>query len=689
MLTAIIGIFRNLSMLIDSVLAWFVGETYQLLLQISQIDLFGSVIGDVKDRMFVLIAVFMLFKLSLSIIKYILDPEQMTASSKGGAELVKRVIIVLALLVSVSWIFEKAMELQTLVLKSNVIGDIFLGDEYTDGGGSESELSDEDVGNFMSYQLLAGFLDFNRNSETIKEAIGEDCRNIFLVNEGYCTFEALNNWSEIEKKIGEARTEFKTSKLANIMTTDVLGAIYKGEFVFNYQMGISTICLLAASIILAIFTIDVAVRSIKIGFLHLIAPLPIISYIDPNQKNDMFGKWTKTCISTYVELFIKLAALYFVIGIVKKMHMVFLQSTDTLFGFDAISEMHPLLYPTVLLGLLVFLVRIPKIIEDITGFKIQGGTIKDLKSGAVKVTNAVTSVTSVPLAMVGGFTANSLARGISMGNRADADAAAGNRWSVGRWAKETSIALGSGLAGGFMAMGRTGFANYKSGGKAAFGNMRAAITKGSVERNLRMEQGYGYFDRVADKLYDMAQIKNETGTTGTLSRAVKQASLALQDARQAEDSARHQLELLANNGRFNNKYSGTLSEASETVRTSDGYLQKKYENFEHYTRETFTNVKEMLKNRYGMEDDYFNELINNSRSEDSAVAVKALKDMQDFMLGDGEISQRFLTESQFNEVSASLDRYIAKDAETKQAEKNFKKLSDDEKKIKNSSSGKK
>ena len=701
MLTTIIGIFRNLSMLIDSVLAWFVGETYQLLLQISQIDLFGSVIGDVKDRMFVLIAVFMLFKLSLSIIKYILDPEQMTASSKGGAELVKRVIIVLALLVSVSWIFEKAMQLQTLVLKSNVIGDIFLGDEHTDGGGgidqdvsfdddtgsfSSSELSDEDVGNFMSYQLLAGFLDFNRNSETIKEAIGENCNNIFLVNQGYCTFEELSNWSEIETKIGDARTQFKTSKLANIMNTDVLGATYKGEFVFNYQMGISTICLLAASIILAIFTIDVAVRSIKIGFLHLIAPLPIISYIDPNQKNDMFGKWTKTCISTYVELFIKLAALYFVIGIVKRMHLAFIENAS---AFEINSAMHPLLYPTVLLGLLVFLVRISKIIEDITGFKIQGGTLKDLKSGAVKVTNAVTSVTSVPLAMVGGFTANTLARGISMGNRADEDAAAGNRWSVGRWAKETSIALGSGLAGGFMAMGRTGFANYKSGGKAAFGNMRAAITKGSVERNLRMEQGYGYFDRVADKLYDMAQIKNETGTTGTLSKAVKQASLALQDAKQAESSARHQLELLANNGRFSNKYSGTLSEASETVRTSDGYLQKKYENFEHYTRETFANVKEMLKNRYGMEDDYFNELINNSRSEDSAVAAKALKDMQDFMLGDEQISQRFLTESQFNEVSASLDRYIAKDAETKQAEKNFKKLSDDENRIKNSSSGKK
>ena len=681
MVTAPMTFLRHVFMLIDSVLAWFVGETYQLLLEVSQIDLFKSTVGDFKDRLFVLIAVFMIFKLSLSIIKYILDPEQMTASSKGGAELVKRVIIVLALLVSVTWIFNKAMELQELVLESDVISDIFLGDEHTGGDdGGDSELTTDQVGNFISYQLLASFLDFNRNSEAIREAIGDkDCNNIFITGENACEVDELKNWTTISTKIEDARTNFQTSKIADIMSYEILGATYKNEYVFKYNLGISTICLLAAGIILAIFTIDVAVRSIKLGFLHLIAPLPIISYIDPNQKNDMFGKWVKTCISTYVELFIKLAALYFVIGIIKGFHIIFVNPAAKI---AMLAVQHPLLYPTVLLGLLVFLVRVPKLIQDITGFKIEGGTLKDLKTGAMKVTNAVTSVTSVPLAMVGGFTANSVARGINMGNRADADAAAGNRWSVGRWAKETGMVLGSGLAGGFMAMGRTGFANYKSGGKGAFGNMRTAITRGSAERNLRMEQGYGYMDRVKDAFSDMAQIKNQTGTTGALSQEVKRAKMALDDARQ-------QLGLLSNNDAFRNRASSAVAEALEhSVDSSTGMLEKKYKDYKSYLLSQFGSMKDILKSRYGMDDSHIDDYMNKARSSDSIESTKAIDDIKHLFERDEKLSRQLLDESQFMEATRSLERYIEKDSQAKTAEKNYNKLSEDQNKIKNANSKK-
>ena len=54
---------------------------------------------------------------------------------------------------------------------------------------------------------------------------------------------------------------------------------------FNYTPIISSICAgIVAWIIL--LCIDVSVRVVKLGFLQLIAPIPIISYIDPQSSKD-------------------------------------------------------------------------------------------------------------------------------------------------------------------------------------------------------------------------------------------------------------------------------------------------------------------------------------------------------------------------------------------------------------------
>ena len=75
-----------------------------------------------------------------------------------------------------------------------------------------------------------------------------------------------------------------------------------GGFVFSLVMGI---------IVLG-FTVDVAVRSIKLAVLRIIAPVPIISYITPGaEKDGAFGNWVKTLTSTYLDLFIRLAVISF------------------------------------------------------------------------------------------------------------------------------------------------------------------------------------------------------------------------------------------------------------------------------------------------------------------------------------------------------------------------------------------
>lgn len=65
--------------------------------------------------------------------------------------------------------------------------------------------------------------------------------------------------------------------------------------------------------------ITIAIRSIKLAVLRLIAPIPIISHIQPSKDGGAFGAWTKALTSTYLELFLHLAVIYFIIFLIQDM----------------------------------------------------------------------------------------------------------------------------------------------------------------------------------------------------------------------------------------------------------------------------------------------------------------------------------------------------------------------------------
>ena len=91
-------------------------------------------------------------------------------------------------------------------------------------------------------------------------------------------------------------------------------------YIFAYTGVVSMIVGFAFAAILLSFTIDVAVRGVKLAVLRLLAPIPIISYMDPKGgKDGAFNSWVKTLTSTYIDLFIRLAVVYFVIFLIQDM----------------------------------------------------------------------------------------------------------------------------------------------------------------------------------------------------------------------------------------------------------------------------------------------------------------------------------------------------------------------------------
>ena len=62
------------------------------------------------------------------------------------------------------------------------------------------------------------------------------------------------------------------------------------------------------------YCISVATRVIQLAYLQLIAPVPILSYISDPEGS--FKNWTKQCMTTYLDLFIRLAVVYFAIFLI-------------------------------------------------------------------------------------------------------------------------------------------------------------------------------------------------------------------------------------------------------------------------------------------------------------------------------------------------------------------------------------
>jgi len=122
--------------------------------------------------------------------------------------------------------------------------------------------------------------------------------------------------------------------------------------------------------ILAMYTITLGVRVVKLAFLRLIAPIPILSYLSP-KKDTPFQKWIKQCVTTYLDLFIRLAIIYFcmlLISIIFASDGVAINSATYLSPHDGLYKWFNII---LILGILLFAKKIPEILGEI--FPSMGG----------------------------------------------------------------------------------------------------------------------------------------------------------------------------------------------------------------------------------------------------------------------------------------------------------------------------
>ena len=504
----IVGLFRQFFFMIDKVIYSFIVTVYNLFVDIAETSIFTEEVIDLfASKVYALLGIFMLFKVSFSILSYIVNPDDFLDKSKGFSKMISNIIITLTLLVATPWIFSQAMDIQRIVLRDNIIGKIF----------STAEINTStvtDPGNVMAYETFKAF--YHLDTDAYSECGGiEQVDADALDQYTDCRTKAFNDAENFDSMVQSLRYAYQTNSVSIYMDGDLVNQKASDDgYTMNYTFLISTLAGGAICLLLIVFCFDIAVRSVKFGFLRMIAPIPIVSRIDPKKGKEVFDKWLKVCISTYLDLFIRLLAIYFAIFVITQ--MIDLRFVDAVTGVE--TDVNAFVKVFIILGALLFAKQLPKLIEDLTGLKMSGKfTLNPLKK---------LNQTGIPgLAAVGAAGALGFAS-----NMAEAK----NRGSgpIGFMKR-----VGSGVAGASSSMFHTGQNVLKNKGEKNFSSLKSGVALSSNNRRLR-EGGYGFVAKAQDTWTDMSGHKFSTGTTSKLKDEVNNMEINLQNIKQSEEAAR-------------------------------------------------------------------------------------------------------------------------------------------------------
>lgn len=272
---------RSVAAALDSLIYQVVSFLYKLFFFVSSTEIFqNDAVKNVSKNFQLLVAVVVMFSLSISLVNYIVNPDNMKSGKVPASKLVTKVITSLILLLTINIVFATAYRLQNAIIENNFVGKLILGDKA-------QSFDVESMGMSFSKSILSAFITDNPNkSGSVPQYNIQDANDLF------------NNILTKESQF-------------HYLTDFINDKDDQGEYVLNYN-ALSIPVGLFISYILLTYVVGVGVRTVQLFYLQVIAPVPILFYVLPN-GDDKLKKWTQQCITTYLDLFIRHLIIYLTI----------------------------------------------------------------------------------------------------------------------------------------------------------------------------------------------------------------------------------------------------------------------------------------------------------------------------------------------------------------------------------------
>lgn len=504
---------RSILFMLDQVVYGFIPTLYKLIISLANVDLYtgNSAITALLNRVYIIVGIFMLFKLAFSVLRYIVDPGSFSDQAKGFTGLVKRLMIAIVLLVTVPYIFKNLYDWQGKILSSGVLSNLILGTSESESSleGLDSAAKDLQFimfGPFYSLNINDGFDTFSeckKNTETYPlsnivgstdMALNGDCLQQFSdAMQADQTVKASGTTLDSLFKTSDQQDSRDFNKLAGLLTWSI-----DGQYAINYTPIISTICGGYLAFLLLSFCIDVAARAIKLLFLQILSPIAIVTSVDPtsSSQNDKLKEWGSECLKTFLALFLRLAVIYVIIQLIKIITAKLFSGPTAIYysefaknNAETIASLNIFVYIFLILGAFSVAKKIPELLEKALGIKM---------SGEMSLNPFKTFTQNAGFGLLAGAATGAVAGGLSGGISAFSTAM-NNDKGLGR-----SLLSG---AGGIMSGGTTGtFRGGRArGGKGWEAGMQSG---GRIARRMEVREATGgargvpsmTMDRLRDKM---------------------------------------------------------------------------------------------------------------------------------------------------------------------------------------------
>ena len=475
-LGAVPSALRSLAAALCRFIYWLIANLFELFINISKVDFLGSDnILPIYQRITLILAIVMVFYVTLEFVKYVVEPDGITDKEKGVENIVQKMIIVVVLIAFVPNIFSYAYKLQNTIIEQQIISKVILGTSETDT---------TNFGRSFAADTLHLFYGLNENvaNDDKSNKCGDFlCNDIVISNiESLRTNGDLSNLGYGLEYAKESEPENGVTSLQPLIRFDGLFAVLVGGFI---------------AYILILYCIDIGTRVFQLAFLQIIAPIPIIGYLSP-KKDNIFTKWWKQCLATYIDLFMRLAIIYFVLFICQ----IFSNAHEkgTLFNNIGNDSSQTLLYIALIMGLLLFAQRAPKMLQEL--FPKMGAASGEFgfspKGRGFGIFGRVAAAGAGTAIGAGVGLGTGLAQGIRRRNAAKARGAS------------VRGQIAAGIGGGIMgatrgAIGGAGRGLWNGGKKGNVFKNSIAGAKNQVKANKqfgnRQENGYGLGDQLEDR----------------------------------------------------------------------------------------------------------------------------------------------------------------------------------------------
>ena len=316
-----IPILYEIFVLIDSWIYALAAFAMQAFFAIAKLQLSTENINDISyitSRIMLLCGVYALFKLSITLINCIIDPNKIEKSGKSGTEIVQRIVIAVVLLASSKFIFDELFAFQNVVIDSNVIPKIIYGDaNYNDENDGDMALTSKKFVNSVFVTLFE-----NNTAETSPSEAAKTAKNRVLQGESI-----------------------------------LLLSPYAYDAGFHYIPFVTGIVGILLCYYFIAFAFELGTRIIKLFVLQVISPIPIIMSIDPSSKSDKLVNFAKLYGGIYLNVFVRILTVY----------VAFVALNLVTSVFDGINWLAKIL---LIIGVFHAAKELPKLIEDALGIKL-------------------------------------------------------------------------------------------------------------------------------------------------------------------------------------------------------------------------------------------------------------------------------------------------------------------------------